>query len=85
MFRLHILPRAVIYYTGEGIEDDDYSEMDEMDEFDEDYDEDDDEEEDEEVIDPLTSGDKRKCKGLANGARNSKLFARKSTKECTQQ
>ncbi|KAI7698095.1 hypothetical protein SSS_10180 [Sarcoptes scabiei] len=47
-FRMNIIPRAIIYYTGEGIED--YSE-DEIDEFDEEYDEDEDDDFDEDDID----------------------------------
>lgn len=85
MIRLHILPRAIIYYTGEGI-DDDYSEMDEMDEFDEDeFGEEDEEEDEEEGIEVVTSsGDKRKSKGLVNGS-DCPLAKKTNPNECKQQ
>lgn len=64
-FRHNVVPRAVIYYTGEGIQDDDFDEElgefdeDDFDEFDEDDDEDDDDEE-EEDDDVGGKGDKPK-------------------------
>lgn len=45
-FRMNVLTRAVVYYTGEAI-DDDYSDVDEMGDFAEEYDEDDDDDDDE--------------------------------------
>lgn len=65
--RLNVIPRAVIFYTGEGIEDDFTDEMGEFDEDYEDYDEDEEDSDDFDDDDDIEdadedAGDKRKQK-----------------------
>lgn len=60
--RLNVIPRAVIYYTGEGI-DDDFEDMDEEDYLDEDdLDDEDDDEEDDDDEDDGEQGDQQQDK-----------------------
>lgn len=99
-FRHNVIPRAVIYYTGEGIQDDDYDEdlgefdEDDFDDFDEDEDLDDEDEEEEEEEDeeggkndkPKKHGGISKKKGTQKHLKNGKGGDQADTpQECKQQ